>query len=336
MRWMPRRPARTLADVLADAVALPATDERPDERGDEPDHEPDDDGIGGLRAQLDHAAREAARVGAWSDDDPLRLSKGMVTWLLRCPRRALAGGGFGATDDLVAGLAVDAAAKLATLVPQRHPTVDAALAFLEATGDTTAADHLADRGDAAAPLLTDIGARVERLTAAWPEIDPGWWPRVEEPVRARLADGAVMVSGRLDLLLGGPPTARAAVVVEVKGGRWYDGMRADGHLYALLVTLRNAHPPASVVTVVADGTTQVEPVRPAVLATAADRVEQAMGVAATIAAGEPPAAHPGAHCLHCPVRPDCAVGRDWRPDDAAVLLERGAVAGPVSDPVSPR
>jgi PD-(D/E)XK nuclease superfamily len=281
--------------------------------------EGDDDGLGDLHAALDHAAREAALVGGWSDDDPLRLSKAMVTWLLRCPRRALSSGGeIGITDDLVAGLVVDAAAKLATLVPQRPPTVDAALAYLAATGDTTAADHLADRSGAATALLDDVRDRVERLIAGWPAIDPGWWPRVEEPVRARLAGGAVMVGGRLDLLLGGLPTARPAVVVEVKGGRWYDGMRADGHLYALLVTLRDGRPPAAVVTVVADGTTQVEPVRPAVLATAADRVEQAMRVAATVAAGEPPAAHPGPHCAHCPLRPDCTEGRAWQGDEAMV------------------
>jgi hypothetical protein len=312
MRWVARRPARTLADVLDDASAPPARDGWDDDR-------PGDDGrIGSLQAALDHAARAAALIGGWTEDDPLRLSKGMVTWLLRCPRRALAGTEVGATDDLVAGLAVDAAAKLATLVPQRTPTVDAALGYLDATGDTIAADHLADRGDAAGTLLDDIGARIERLAAVWPPIDPGWWPRVEEPVRSRLAGGAVMVGGRLDLLLGGPPTSRPAVVIEVKGGRWYDGMRTDGHLYALLVSLRDGRPPAAVVTLVADGTTQVEPVRAAVLAAAADRVEQAMRVAANVAVGETPAAHAGPHCAHCPVRPDCAVGRAWRADEATV------------------
>ena len=315
MRRVAPRPARTLADVLDDVVGdLAAPSPDGGWEGDRPDH---DRATGDLHAALDHAARAAAQVGGWTDDDPLRLSKAMVTWLLRCPRRALAGGEAGVTDDLVAGLAVDAAAKLATLVPQRPPTVDAALGYLDATGDTTAADHLADPGDAARPLLDDIGGRIERLAAAWPRIDPAWWPRVEEPVRARLAGGAVMVGGRLDLLLGGPPTDRPAVVVEVKGGRWYDGMRTDGHLYALLVNLRDRQPPAAVVTVVADGTTQVEPVRPAVLASAADRVEHAMQVAATIAAGEPPAAHPGPHCGHCPVRPDCPAGRAWSADDAA-------------------
>lgn len=320
MRSVPIRTARTLADVLDLLAALPPA---PDDTG-------ADEVPAGLRGALDEAARRAALVGGWAAGDPLRLAKGPVTWLLRCPRRALAGGDAAASDDRVVGLAVDAAAKLATLAPRHPVTVDAVLGYLAAAGDSGVGDHLADLGAAAAPLLAEIEARIGRLVGAWPAIDPAWWPRVEEPVRATLAGGAVVVSGRLDLLLGGPPTGRPAVVVEVKGGRWHDGMRADGHLYALLVSLRDGRPPAAIVTVVADGTTQVEPVRPAVLETAAGRVEQALAVAAPIAAGEPPAARPGTHCTHCPVRPTCDVGRDWRPADPEPAGERVAdlVRGP--------
>jgi PD-(D/E)XK nuclease superfamily len=298
------RPARTLTDLLADVGLGPG----------------DDDGataaapaLDDLAALLDHAARRAAATGGWTPDEPLRLAKGTVGWLLRCPRRALAARDGGMTDDLVAGVVIDAAAKLATLVPQRAPTVEAALAYLEATGDTTVADHLADRGGPGA-LPPDVAARIDQLAGAWPAIDPGWWPRVEEPVRAVLAGGAVVVSGRLDVLLGGPPSPRPAVVVEVKAGRWHDGARADAHLYALLVALRDDRPPAAVVTVVADGTTQVEPIRPAVLTTACDRVVHAMDVAADIAAGQPAPTHPGPHCGHCPLRPACPEGRAWHPD----------------------
>jgi hypothetical protein len=332
MRSVPTRTARTLADVLDLVAAGPRGADRSGRAGRDDavvDGRVADDGVpGSLRAALDDAARRAGAVGGWTADDPLRLAKGSVTWLLRCPRRALAGGDAAAGDDTVAGLAVDAAAKLATLAPRHPVTVEAVMGYLAASGDTTVGDHLADLGAAAAPLRADIEARVRRLVAAWPAIEPAWWPRVEEPVRARHAGGDVVVSGRLDLLLGGPPTDRPAVVVEVKGGRWHDGMRADGHLYALLVTLRDGRPPAAIVTVVADGTTQVEPVRPAVLETAAGRVEQALAVAAPIAAGEPAAARPGPHCTHCPVRPGCEAGRDWRAD----TYEHGGGSGRRAEP----
>ena len=266
-----------------------------------------------MRAELEDAACAAAAVGGWSEHEPLRLSKRLVTGLLRCPRRAL-GEEHGTSDDVVVGWLVDAAAKLATVSPRRTVTVDAAVAFLTALGDSTVADYLAERGPAAAGLTADAAARIERLAASGlADVDPGWWPRVEDPVRVALAGGTVTVAGRIDLLFGGPPTSRPAVIVEVKGGRWYDGMRADGHLYALMVALRDGEVPASAVTVVSDGTTQVEPIRPALLHHAAERLDEAMGIAARLAAGEPPAMCPGAHCEHCPVREDCPAGRDWRP-----------------------
>jgi hypothetical protein len=266
--------------------------------------------LDGVRALLDEAAREATATGGWSDDDPLRLSKGPVGWLVRCPRRALAADAGGApSDDLVLGLLVDAGAKLVALAARRPVTVAGALGYLDAQGDEVVAAHL-EALDAAGRrgLLDEADARIARLEDAWPEVPPAWWPRVEEPVRVRLAGGAVTVTGRLDALLGGPPTAHPGVVVEVKGGRWYDGMRADGHLYALLAGLRDGVAPAAVVTLVADGTSHVEPIRPALVSHAAERLELALRTAASLAAGEPAATHPGTHCAHCPARGDCDPG----------------------------
>jgi hypothetical protein len=280
-----------------------------------PPQPPSPAGIAALRTALDNGARAARAVGGWSHDEPLRLSKHRVTGLLRCPRRALSDDQGAGGDDVVVGW-VDAAAKLAAVSPRRHVTVDAAVAFITALGDSTVAEHLADLGPAAERLTTDAAARIDRLAASLAGVDAGWWPRVEDPVRVALAGGAVTVAGRIDVMLGGPPTGRPGVIVEVKGGRWHDAMRADGHLYALLVALRDGEVPASAVTIVSDGTTHVEHIRPALVEHAAERLDEVMRVAAGLAAGEPPATVPGAHCGHCPVRPDCPAGRAWRsPED---------------------
>ncbi|HET6949394.1 MAG TPA: hypothetical protein VFI47_03405, partial [Acidimicrobiales bacterium] len=128
-------PPRTLEQALAAALAA-----GPAAGGDR---------LGRLRDGLDHAARAATARGGWTDDEPLRLTKGVAAALLRCPRRAVAADPPGAGDDLIAGLVVDAAAKLATLVPQRRATLDGALAYLAASGDEVVRDHLDALGPAA-------------------------------------------------------------------------------------------------------------------------------------------------------------------------------------------
>ncbi|HEY8526716.1 MAG TPA: PD-(D/E)XK nuclease family protein [Acidimicrobiales bacterium] len=309
-----------LADVLAELSGWPA--------GAEPAGGParlDD-----VRGQLEAAAAEAVGVGGWTECEPLRLSKASVTWLVRCPRRAVAPAEVDTSDELVLGSIIDAAAKLAALGARRPITAETALAYLDALGDSVAADHLAAAGPGAGALMAEAQERVDRLVAAWPAVEPAWWPRVEEPARVRLAGGAITVTGRLDALLGGPPTGRPGVVVEVKGGRWYDGMRGDAHLYALLVALRDGEAPARVVTLVADGTTQVEPIRPALIEHAAERVEAAISEAARLAAGEVAEARPGSYCGHCPVRADCSVAAGA---SAATPAEPSAV--PLAAPLDP-
>jgi len=265
------------------------------------------------RALLEHTAREAVGAGGWTPDEPLRLAKGSVTSLLRCPRRALADPDltdWGDLTDLALGLLVDAGTKLVTLGAAAPVDVERACDFLAASGEPRVRQHLDDIGvDAAASLLADASARLDPLVAAWPVIEGRWWPRVEEPARVRLVGGAVVLSGKLDILLGGPPTGLPGLVVELKGGRWHDSVRQDGHLYALLVGLRDGAAPAAVLSIAAaDGATQLEPIRAEVVLHAAERVAEAVETAARLATGEAPEARPGSYCGFCPVRATCPEG----------------------------
>lgn len=268
------------------------------------------------RGVLEDAARQAIGIARWTADEPLRLAKGSVTRLLQCPRRALADPALedgGEMTNLVLGLLVDAGAKLCSLSPAQPVTVEHAREFLAANHDDQVDVHLADVGpDASHELLAEAAARLDPLVAGWPAIEGRWWPRIEEPVRVALAGGAVVVSGRLDVLLGGPPTGLPGLVVEMKGGRWHDGVRHDGHLYALLVGLRDGVTPSAVLSIAAadGGTTQLEPIRPEVVLHAAERVAEAIRIAAPLAAGEPARACPGACCTFCPLRA-------WCPESAA-------------------
>lgn len=261
------------------------------------------------RNVLEEAASDAVAMGGWSRAEPLRLHKSRVTHLLQCPRRAVASDHVTPAnlEDVAVGLLIDAAAKLVTLGAKPPVTVDGALAFLDALDEPQVRDHLHDLGESAAnDLMAKAEARLAQLMAAWPAIDPEWWPRIEEPLRVRLAGGAVTLGGKLDLLVGGPPSGRPSLVIEVKGGRWHDSVRGDAHFYGLLVGLRDRVPPAYVVSIAAaDGATQIEPIRPAVMRHTAERVAAALESAARLAAGEAPEARPGTHCAICPVRNDC-------------------------------
>lgn len=293
-------PAGSLDDLLlrsGHTYSLPATNTC------------DQNHVADARNVLEEAASDAVAMGGWSSAEPLRLHKSRVTHLLQCPRRAVASDHIAPanTEDVAIGLLIDAAAKLVTLGARPPVTVEGALAFLDALDESQVRDHLRDLGQAAADdLLAKADVRLAQLLASWPAIEPGWWPRIEEPLRVRLAGGAVTLGGRLDILVGGPPSGRPSLVIEVKGGRWHDSVRGDAHFYGLLVGLRDGVPPAYVVSIAAaDGATQVEPIRPAVLRHTAERVAAALEAAAQLAAGEAPQALPGTHCAICPVRSDC-------------------------------
>jgi hypothetical protein len=267
-----------------------------------------------LRGVLEHAATAAAGNAGWTAAEPLRLTKTSVTWLIRCPRRAVTPGVDGMGRDIALGAVVDAATKVATirrLDPDDQATaVSAALGWLEVDGDGTAAWLGTLPADERASFMADAADRVGRMLAGWPSLDPSWWPRVDEWVRVHLGGGSISVSGKVDAAFGGPPTARPGVLVEVKGGVWRDEHRGDAHLYGLLAGLRDGRAPAAVATVCAgDGRVNVEQIRPAVLESAVLRITEAMGEAERLGHGEVPDANPGPYCVTCPALPDCPEGR---------------------------
>ncbi|HXF72948.1 MAG TPA: PD-(D/E)XK nuclease family protein [Actinomycetota bacterium] len=138
-------------------------------------------------------------------------------------------------------------------------------------------------------------------------------PVSELPVRVELAGGALVLSGRIDLVLGRPEPGRATrVAIDLKSGGAYPEYPEDMRFYALLLTLRFGVPPARVATVFLEsGEWQAEDVGDLVLEHAADRVVAAARTAASLAAGAPPALRPGPYCGWCPRAAGCpALARD--------------------------
>ena len=144
-----------------------------------------------------------------------------------------------------------------------------------------------------------------------------------------LADGRAMLRGRVDLALGGPPSGRPGVVVELKSGRVEHSVRSDGYLYALGVAARDGVPPAVVVTIWGDGTTLPTEIRPDELLLAAHRTADAIWAAErALSATDGPDRKPSWWCQGCGQFDTCPVA-DRR--STATVVDDRTTDGPTAD-----
>ncbi|MBC83689.1 MAG: hypothetical protein CL454_02420 [Acidimicrobiaceae bacterium] len=100
-----------------------------------------------------------------------------------------------------------------------------------------------------AQLRGDVNNRVASFLETWPPLEKQWRPMLEAPVRVDLANGNIILSGKVDLSLGRPLGSTAGkVIVDFKTGNFYPAHREDVRFYALLETIRIGVPPRLVAT----------------------------------------------------------------------------------------
>jgi hypothetical protein len=273
-----------------------------------------------VRDELEGAARNAVGRAGNLPAGPIRLSKGRVAALLACERHLVLTAGDpgdisrGNDDDeaLHLGMLVDVLAEHHVVRARPDPPADplaVALVLCRAQGsdphDATVAwvESLDDLARArVGEVLTEKRAA---LLDGWPAFDPAWWARTQERAAVALADGDLVLDGRVDVVVGGRPTPWPALAIEVKSGRFGLVHRDDGLVYALLLALRDGASPAAIVTATAAGTVHVEPITADCLRSGARRVVAAIAVAGALAAGDRPGERAGWRCRRCPVRPTC-------------------------------
>lgn len=280
-----------------------------------------------LRADLDALAGElAARLPP--DARPLRAPKDRLARVLDCERHVLATlGPPPRSEAMVLGAALDhVVARHVLGEPGLDPPAEAAREALRVSGAT---DVLAWWDDQPDEVDDALRAGLDRAAAllrdGWGPADPGWWPRPQVDVSVVLGGGAVVCSGRFDLLLGGPAAGRPGVLIEVKSGRARPAHRDDLLWYALLAGLRFGWAPALVATWSATDDALVPlPVSAGALATAARRAGDGLVRLAELAAGRPPEVRAGHRCGWCPEIDRCEVG-------LAELARRRAEAAPWED-----
>ena len=103
-----------------------------------------------------------------------------------------------------------------------------------------------DRDD----VLMEVVRRMTMFQASFPplkELRRELTPISEMPVKAELLGGALILSGRIDLVLGAPdalePTRATRLAIDLKTGSAYPEYAEDLRFYALLLTLRFGVPP---------------------------------------------------------------------------------------------
>ncbi|HYJ61170.1 MAG TPA: PD-(D/E)XK nuclease family protein [Actinomycetota bacterium] len=137
-------------------------------------------------------------------------------------------------------------------------------------------------------------------------------PATEAGMRAELLGGALVLSGKVDLLLGAPdrvvPMRGTRLVIDLKTGGAYPNYVEDNRFYALLLALRFGVPPYRVASFFLEGGTwQAEDVDEDILFHAADRVIAAARAATSLQAGREPVLTPGPWCGWCPRAATCPV-----------------------------
>jgi len=135
-------------------------------------------------------------------------------------------------------------------------------------------------------------------------------PATEAGMRAELLGGALVLSGKIDLLLGVQdritPMRGTRLAIDLKTGGAYPNYVEDNRFYALLLTLRFGVPPYRVASFFLEGGTwQPEDVTEEILFHAADRVVAAARAAQALQAGREPALTPGIWCRWCPRAATC-------------------------------
>ena len=168
---------------------------------------------------------------------------------------------------------------------------------------------------AQAEILAEVVRQVALFQGTFPplrELRRELAPITEFGPKAELLDGALVLSGRIDLLLGLPdrrePTRAKRLAIDLKTGGAYPEYAEDMRFYALLLTFRFGVPPYRVASLFMDsGEWQAEDVSEELLEHAADRVVEAARSAAALFDGRDPELNPGRYCGWCPRSSVCPV-----------------------------
>ncbi|TVR25508.1 MAG: hypothetical protein EA389_08870 [Ilumatobacter sp.] len=267
-----------------------------------------DELVADVREAFDHFAERLER-----HPDRLFVSKHRLSSVLGCEAQAMAPDDFAWSPATATGQVSHRAIQL--LVNWRgEPTpvdlVDEAMARLadddHSLGGWIAGLSPGDESD----LRGGAVERVTRFMEGFPPLDRRAHPMTEARVQWPM-DGAVVMSGKVDLVIGRPHGHESTkLIIDLKTGWRSPRHRDDLRFYALVETLRTGVPPRKVASYYLDvGEADVEDVTEGVLRSTARRTLDAIDTYVALTLGErEPVKRPSRACTWCPLLADCAEG----------------------------
>lgn len=255
-------------------------------------------------------------------DVTIRVTKRHVQRVLACEQHLVASlqEARRATLDMVSGQLLD---HLFSLVIARR-SIDEDPIGQDPLGAALSAarissDHglLSDWESLAVDDQTELRYTVESLASElirrWPILPSNALVRLQETLRIPLTGGRVVLTGRVDLVLGHPGPRRAGcTLIDLKAGtRRYED-REDAAWYALLETLRHEMMPFQTGNYyLRDGGLTLDVVTSEMLERQAGRVAEAVRRMADLGQGRAPIPTPSDLCPWCPALPGCDTGRKY-------------------------
>lgn len=310
-RTAPTHPRHKVRHAVDDELS-PLQREIIDSLGVPPDWEPLPDSLV-LDLETMLTAELAPIDGMFSADDPLRVNKHFLGTVHGCEKHFLVNRDkpFAWTVPMVRGTVAHKAIELminwnAPVVPSE--LVDAAItsivenpresaaAFLE----TLPAHDLAELRGQTVQLVTNFGD-------CFPPIKPQWRPMVEYSAKYSLLSGSVLLTSRMDLVLGAPGRR---VIIDLKSGYIGPSHRDDLRFYALVESLRSRRTPRRLGTYSLEtARLDHEEVTEGVLQAAVRRTARGILLMADLVGKtREPDVRPGNQCRWCPLNDSCDEG----------------------------
>ena len=275
--------------------------------------------VAALRSDVDEAFDAfGERLG----DDTIFMSKHRISSVLGCEVQHLLPDDFTWSPAVAGGQVAHRAIQLGINWrgdPVPGDLVDEAVARL-VDEDSSLGDWIERLDDGGrADLIGFAVDKVIKFAECFPPLDKRAAPTTESSVRWPV-DGPIVLSGKVDLVIGRPAGAESRkVIIDLKTGWSSPRHRDDLRFYALVETLRTGVPPRKLASFYLDaGEPVVEDVTERTLQAATRRTLDAIHAEIELRVEQrPPVKRAGASCSWCPLNTECDEGRQYltRDDD---------------------